>query len=143
MSYSKHPLRDQTGRQPSYESGLDSSPTFYHPQASQQSLSHQPSYQDEKSSLTQHSAPVAGSAYPGNYYPPSAGPGYSPNPMGYPSNAAPGYPPQSAFSGAMPSATVADSMVSDDDWRRRARPVQRGISRRVKLTQGNFINDYP
>ncbi|KAI9626359.1 hypothetical protein KEM48_010418 [Puccinia striiformis f. sp. tritici PST-130] len=116
----QHLLHDQSNRQPSYEYGPDSSPNLYHPQMnpSQQTLTHQPSFNDEKSSLTQHAHPAAGSAYPGDYY-------------------------STPASGSMPSPGGAPSMVSDDDWRRRARPVQRGITRRVKLTQGNFINDYP
>lgn len=147
MSYSKHPLRDQPSRQPSYESGLDASPTFHYPQMhsqpSQQNLTHQPTYQDEKASLTQHPVPMAGAAYPGDYYPPTGGPGYPPSGTpGYPPGM-PGFPPPTSFSGGMPTPGGASSMVSDDDWRRRARPVQRGITRRVKLTQGNFINDYP
>jgi hypothetical protein len=147
MSYSKHPLRDQPSRQPSYESGLDASPTFHYPQMhsqpSQQNLTHQPTYQDEKASLTQHPVPMAGAAFPGDYYPPTGGPGYPPSGTpGYPPGM-PGYPPPTSFSGGMPTPGGASSMVSDDDWRRRARPVQRGITRRVKLTQGNFINDYP
>ncbi|MBW0460743.1 hypothetical protein O181_000458 [Austropuccinia psidii MF-1] len=43
----------------------------------------------------------------------------------------------------MPSPHHTPSIASEDDWRRRARPVQRGITRKIKLTQGNFINDYP
>ncbi|POV94369.1 hypothetical protein PSTT_16894 [Puccinia striiformis] len=138
----QHLLHDQSNRQPSYEYGPDSSPNLYHPQMnpSQQTLTHQPSFNDEKSSLTQHAHPAAGSAYPGDYYSTPASGGVDV----YPPRGNAGYPPTpSTFTGSMPSPGGAPSMVSDDDWRRRARPVQRGITRRVKLTQGNFINDYP
>lgn len=82
----------------------------------------------EKVPLTHTAAPIAGQALHHQthqahlYHPPQQSQ----------------YPPHRAYSQGASSIAA-----SEDDWRRRARPIQRGITRRVKLTQGNFINDYP
>lgn len=56
------------------------------------------------------------------------------------------YPPNPSFAGGLeppprPASTVS-STSTDGAWRRR-QTIKRGVTRKVKLTQGNFINEYP
>ncbi|KAG0150823.1 hypothetical protein CROQUDRAFT_37815 [Cronartium quercuum f. sp. fusiforme G11] len=140
MSYPHHPpypsqpVRAHSPNYPSPTRGP--SPYSQHPNLGSpqmgpyQQSSSQVFYGDEvgeKVPLTATAAPIAGQHVPANYY------------NGHPhQNPQPGYPPHRAYSQGTQSIAA-----SEDDWRRRARPIQRGITRRVKLTQGNFINDYP
>lgn len=52
--------------------------------------------------------------------------------------------PPAGFSAAAASARPPSSRADSElDWQRRARMPTRGKTMKVKLTQGNFVNDYP
>lgn len=139
-THSPHPpYPSSPGRSPS-RNGAPPAPyeQYYHstqspplgPYHSQSHLDHSqsqvfyPEESGEKVPLTSTAAPLAGYPQPQLYHQNSQNRLH--------------YPPHQGYGQRSPSIAA-----SEDDWRRRARPIQRGITRRVKLTQGNFINDYP
>lgn len=136
------------------------SPSPYHHQQQQQGqqqepsnrtgiglVDHQPpilhhgSFYDEKVPLTSTAYPIAGSEYypPLLHHQPTTTTTTTTTRMDSRFNRSQDHSNMMMMM-EMPSPSV---IGSEDDWRRRARPVQRGITKRVKLTQGNFINDYP
>jgi hypothetical protein len=105
-------------------------PTFNSNQSSQQPpypIQRQPSNGNSSINSTYPPAP--------QYMPPSprsyASPGYSNSPY-----------PSSGNSNKLRFAPPPRGDSYDADWGRRAQPVKRGMTRKVKLHMGNFSNEY-
>ncbi|KAJ3841463.1 class III chitin synthase [Lentinula raphanica] len=69
---------------------------------------------------------TAGQPYPGGFYPPTL----DPNAYGDP------------YGGRPTSVASTSTNGVDSAWRRR-QTIKRGVTRKVKLTKGNFITEYP
>lgn len=89
--------------------------------------------------------PLAVNAGYAGGYPPAPALGYN-----YPTQdhnggymAAPGGPQGGRPQFTKGPGSRSETVLSDKEWRQRARPPQRGKTRKVKLTKGNFINEYP
>ncbi|KIK65305.1 glycosyltransferase family 2 protein [Collybiopsis luxurians FD-317 M1] len=82
-------------------------------------------YNDEDDYLEKQPL-TAGQTYPGGFYPPSADPSGFGDPYG----------------GRPTSVASSSTNGVDSAWRRR-QTIKRGVTRKVKLTKGNFITEYP
>ncbi|KAJ3811230.1 class III chitin synthase [Lentinula lateritia] len=81
-------------------------------------------YNDEEDYMEKQPL-TAGQTYPGGFYPPTLDPNAYGDPYGRP-------------------VSVASTSTNgvDSAWRRR-QTIKRGVTRKVKLTKGNFITEYP
>ncbi|KAJ6614281.1 glycosyltransferase family 2 protein [Mycena sp. CBHHK59/15] len=86
---------------------------------------HQDQYEDDE--FVEKQPLTTGETFSGGFYPP--GPAVDPNSFGDP------------YVGR-PASVVSSTNGVDSAWRRR-QTIKRGVTRKVKLTNGNFIAEYP
>ncbi|TFK28777.1 glycosyltransferase family 2 protein [Coprinopsis marcescibilis] len=102
-------------------------PQHYDPAASTQDLGTRDAYDDEDE-FAEKQPLTGGNAYAGGFYPP------------------PPIPPEHYEQGFIggnrpPSVMSTNTTRTERDWRRR-QTVKRGVTRAVRLTKGNFVNEY-